>query len=134
MIDPAVLIGTWQLVETRAHDDDGRPIRPPYGGTGLGVLSFDRTGRMVAVLCEGGEIAPGESREYSSYCGTYSFDGETLVTRVDATAEPTRMGSDQVRKVTMEDGRLVLRPAPRPWKGLMQHRALIWEKIRPAPG
>lgn len=128
-MDPAMLIGTWQLVETRAHDGEGNPIRPPYGGKGLGVISFDAAGRMVAVLCEGGEIAPGESREYSSYCGAYSFDGQTLITRVDATAEPARMGSDQVRQVSMEDGRMVLRPAPRPWKGMMQHRQLIWKKI-----
>ncbi len=130
MIDPAILIGTWQLADTRAHDGEGRPIRPPYGGKGLGVISFDTTGRMVAVLCEGGEIEPGESREYSSYCGTYSFDGETLITKVDATAEPARMGSDQVRRVTMEGGRIVLHPPARPWKGLMQHRQLVWEKIR----
>ena len=130
MIDPATLIGTWQLVDAQAHDGEGNPIRPPYGGKGLGVISFDTTGRMVAVLCEGGEIAAGEKREYSSYCGTYSFDGQTLITKVEATAEPSRMGSDQVRFVTMEDGRMVLRSAPRPWKGLMQHRALFWEKIR----
>ncbi len=129
MIDPAMLIGTWQLVETRAHDDDGAPIRAPYGGKGLGVISFDATGRMVAVLCEGGTIEPGETREYSSYCGTYTFDGVTLVTRVDATAEPSRMGSDQVRKVSLDEGRLVLQPAPRPWKGKNQHRQLIWKKI-----
>ncbi len=129
MIDPALLIGTWKLVETRAHAADGTVLPPPYGGTGLGVVSFDTTGRMVAVLCQGGEVPATERREYTSYCGTYNFDGVTLVTRVDATAEPARMGSDQVRAVSMEGSRMVLRPPPRPWRGLMQHRQLVWEKI-----
>ena len=29
MIDPATLIGTWQLVDAQAHDGEGNPIRPP---------------------------------------------------------------------------------------------------------
>jgi len=129
VIDRAMLVGTWKLVETRAHDADGNRLPPPYGGTGLGVVSFDATGRMVAVLCQGGEVSEGTQREYSSYCGTYTFDGATLVTRVDATAEPARMGSDQVRRVSMEGSRMVLRPPPRPRRGLIQHRQLVWEKI-----
>lgn len=60
---------------------------------------------------------------------TYTFDGQTLITRVDATAEPTRMGSDQLRHVSMAGERLVFRPPPRPWKGLMQQRQLVWEKL-----
>ena len=129
MIDPAYLLGVWKLVDTRAHDGAGTVLPPPYGGTGMGVISFGTDGRMVAAVCQGGEVPPGETREYSSYCGTYSFDGHTLVTRVDATAEPSRMGSDQVRGITLENGRIVLRPAPRPWRGLMQHRELVWEKV-----
>jgi hypothetical protein len=41
----------------------------------------------------------GVRREYSSYCGNYTYDGERLVTRVDAASDPTRIGSDQVRGV-----------------------------------
>jgi hypothetical protein len=104
-------------------------LTPPYGGTGLGVVTFHPGGRMVAAICQA-EIEPGAKREYSAYCGEYSFDGETLVTRVDATAEPSRMGSDQVRKVTMANGRMFLHPPPRPLpSGVMQHRELVWEKV-----
>lgn len=129
VIDHALLIGTWKLVETRAHDNDGNILPSPYGGIGSGLVNFDLAGRMVAVLCQGGDVPEGNQREYNSYCGTYTFDGAILITRVDATAEPAWMGSDQVRHVSMEGSRMVLCPPPRPWRGLMQHRQLVWEKI-----
>ena len=129
MVDHALLIGTWRLVETSARDADGNALPPPYGGTGLGVVSFDATGRMAAVLCQGGEMPDGGQREYTSYCGAYAFDGDTLVTRVDASANPAWMGSDQVRRVSMEGSRLVLCPPPRLGRGPAQHRRLVWEKI-----
>jgi hypothetical protein len=128
MADASDLIGIWKLVDAHARDADGNELPPPYGGSGLGVMSFDPSGRMVAAICQG-VVEDGEKREYSSYCGHYTFDGKTLVTRVDATAEPARMGSDQVRDVTMDGNRVVLRPPPRPWRGLMQHRQLFWEKV-----
>jgi hypothetical protein len=97
----------------------------------MGVTVFSADRRMVAVLCDARAALPdGESeREYNSYCGTYIFDGSTLVTRVDACSDPARMGSDQVRKVRFEGERLVLMPPPRPWQGVTQHRELFWEKV-----
>ena len=128
MPDVSDLIGVWRLVDARATDGNGNAMPPPYGGTGLGVISFHPGGRMVAAICQA-EVGADGKREYSSYCGRYSFDGKTLVTHVDATAEPSRMGSDQVREVTMQDGRMVLHPPPRPLNGQMQHRELFWEKV-----
>ena len=125
------IVGTWRLVETRARDDAGAPMHPPYGPQPMGVTVFSAERRMIAVLCDArGALPPGESeREYSSYCGAYTFDGATLVTRVDLSADPARIGSDQVRRVRFEGDRLVLMPPPRPWRGVMQHRELIWEKV-----
>lgn len=52
---------------------------------------------MMSVVCDGRKELPAEvSREYSSYCGNYTYDGEKLVTRVDAASDPSRIGSDQV--------------------------------------
>ena len=69
-----------------------------YGGKALGRVTFTAVGRMMSVVCDGRkELPAGASREYSSYCGNYTFDGEKLVTRVDAASDLSRNGGDQVR-------------------------------------
>jgi hypothetical protein len=116
---------------TRAHDDAGKPMHPPYGPVPMGVVTFSADGRMVAVLCDARPQLPAdeEDREYSSYCGNYTFDGTTLVTRVDAASDRNRLGGDQVRRGRFEGDRLVLMPPPRPWHGVMQHREMFFERI-----
>ncbi|MEC8585562.1 MAG: lipocalin-like domain-containing protein, partial [Pseudomonadota bacterium] len=93
------LHGTWALIETAATDCDGRPLDPPYGGpAALGRVTFGRDGRMVAVICDGRAEPPaGAPRAYMSYCGRFTYDGETLITRVDAAGDPARLGSDQLQ-------------------------------------
>ena len=124
------IIGTWRLVAATAKDANGTPLPPPYGGQGMGRVSFTAAGRMMAVTCDGrSELPPGTRREYSSYCGNYTFDGSRLVTRVDAASDPSRVGGEQVREVSFDGERMVLRPPPRPTTDGMQHREIVWEKI-----
>jgi hypothetical protein len=121
------IVGTWRLVKAESHDANGKPLPAPYGGQGLGRVMFNADGRMMAVVCDGrAELPPGTARDYSSYCGNYTFDGATLVTRVDAASDPARLGGDQVRGVSFDEDFMVLRPPPRP-SG--EHRVLTWEKI-----
>ena len=92
--------------------------------------------RMMSVLCDGRRELPPDAgaREYNSYCGNYEFDGKTLVTHVDASASKDRVGGDQVRNVRFDGELMVLTQKPRLWRGVMQHRELIWERIADAPG
>jgi Lipocalin-like domain len=125
------IVGTWRLVMTRAHDDAGQPMHAPYGPKPMGVVVFSADGRMIAVLCDARPRLPDDEpdREYSSYCGTYRCDGATLVTRVDAASDPSRLGGDQIRRIRFDGDRLVLMPPPRPWRGVMQHREMFFERI-----
>lgn len=127
------LVGVWRLVETRARDDAGGPLPPPYGPQPMGIITFSPEGRMMAVLCDGRITIPqGEPpREYNSYCGQYSFDGETLITRVDGATKTERIGGDQVRKVRFAGNRAVFSPPPRAWRDetTSQHRELVWERV-----
>ena len=92
------IIGTWALRSTQGRDDAGQVLPPPYGPKPEGLVTFQADGRMMCVLCDGrAALPPGEPRQFMSYAGNYSFDGETLTTRVDASSDAARVGGDQVR-------------------------------------
>ena len=125
------IIGTWRLVQATAVDGDGNPLPAPYSGDkAMGRVTFNDDGRMMAVLCDGRtDIPPDGTREYTSYCGNFTFDGRQLVTRVDATSDVDRMGTDQVRDVHFEGDRMILRPPMKAYGTKVQQRELAWEKI-----
>jgi hypothetical protein len=78
------IVGTWKLAHAAARDATGAALPAPYAGKGIGRVTFTGEGRMMSVVCDGRrELPVGISREYSSYCGNYTFDGGRLVTRVD---------------------------------------------------
>jgi hypothetical protein len=127
---PVSLVGTWKLVRATARDGNGAALPEPYGGQGIGRVTFTPGGRMQSVVCDGRkELPAGVARDYSSYCGNYTFDGTKLVTRVDAASDPSRAGSDQVRGVRVEGEFVVLTPPPRQSGGKQEYRELTWQKI-----
>jgi len=124
------IIGTWRLKSTKAVDDGGKVLAPPYGPAPNGVACFEADGRMYSVLCDGrAELPSGEPRQFMSYAGNYTFDGTTLSTRVDASSDASRIGGDQLRNVRFENDRMVLAPPRRLHAGVMQHQELSWERV-----
>jgi hypothetical protein len=124
------IIGTWKMAAAAARDRNGNPLPAPYGGKGMGRVMFNADGRMMAVTCDGRPQLPaGTVRAYSSYCGNYTFDGSRLITRVDASSDPARIGSDQVREVSFDGDRMILRPPPRQGEAGEEYRELTWERI-----
>ncbi|MCH9671588.1 MAG: lipocalin-like domain-containing protein [Gammaproteobacteria bacterium] len=128
------VIGTWRLVRSSSTSADGTPLPAPFGGpAAMGRVVLGADGRMMAVLCDGRAVVPAdETREYTSYCGNYTFDGTTLITRVDAASDPERLGTDQVRDVRFDGELMVLRPPQKAYAGRVEQRELVWEKIAPA--
>ena len=124
------IVGVWRLASTRATDPQGKAAGQPFGPRGMGLVTFTSDGRMMSVLVDGRSSLPeGTPRQYSSYCGNYTFDGSTLSTRVDASSDPSRVGGDQVRSVRFENGGMVLAPPRRLYAGVMQHQELFWERV-----
>ncbi len=124
------IIGTWRLKWGKGVDDDGNSQPPPFGPQPNGVVCFQADGRMYCVLCDGrAELPADEPRQFMSYAGNYIFDVSTLSTRVDASSDPSRVGSDQVRAVRFEDGGMVLAPPRRLYAGVMQRQELFWERV-----
>jgi len=124
------IIGTWKLAHAAARDTAGAVLPAPYGGKGIGRVTFTAEGRMMSVVCDGRpELPAGIRREYSSYCGNYTFDGARLVTRVDAASDPSRIGSDHMRGVRFEGAHMILLPPPRRVGEAEEHREITWERI-----
>ncbi|HEY2874786.1 MAG TPA: lipocalin-like domain-containing protein [Reyranella sp.] len=124
------VVGVWRLVGGTTTDPSGKELGVPYGPRGMGLVSLTADGRMMAVLVDGRPTLPdGAKRDYSSYCGNYTFDGSTLITTVDAASDPARMASQQVRKVRLDGDRMILIPPDREDSGVMLHRELTWERV-----
>jgi len=68
-------------------------------------------------------------RCWSAYTGKYTFDGQTLITRVDDSNLADRIGGDQVRQVRAEGAGIWLKPPARMVDGAMQQLELYWERI-----
>jgi hypothetical protein len=125
------IVGTWRLVRAEAFDANGKAGPAPYGGSPVGRVMFASNGRMMAMTGDGRQEVPaGQVREYNTYAGNYTFNGERLVTRVDSCSNPAYMGTEQVREVGLEGGLMVLRPPIRAYAGRMpEQRVLYWERI-----
>ena len=127
------VVGVWRLASATATDANGNKMAVPYGPRGMGIVTLTADGRMMAVLCDGRPSLPeGAKREYSSYCGNYTFDGATLTTIVDANSDPARFTAPQVRKVRFEGDRMVLVPPVVEVNGVKVTRELTWERISTA--
>ncbi len=124
------VVGVWKLVAATTTDPGGKQVAVPYGPRGMGIVSLTTDGRMMAVLVDGRSKLPdGTTREYSSYCGNYTFDGSTLTTTVDANSDPARFTAPQVRKVRFQGELMILQPPPGEVGGVKVNRELTWEKI-----
>ena len=124
------IFGTWRLKRTQGVDDNGKALPPPFGPTPLGLVCFERTGRMFCVLADGrAEMPAGETRMLMSYTGKFTFDGTTLLTYPDASSDADRLGTEQVRTVRFENGGMTLVPPRRKFAGVMQHQELFWERV-----
>jgi len=125
------ITGTWKLVGTSAEAEDGSPLPPPFGGEhAIGRLVLGEDGRMMGAIVDGRPDLPaGAARQRTFYTGPYTFDGRQLTTSVDLSIDADRVGGNQVRDVTFEGDRMVLRPPLRPFGGRMEKHALRWVKI-----
>ena len=123
----------WLLVAADPVDADGAPTVPqPFGdGNFIGRVVLTAEGRLSAAITDARtEIPEGQTRDYSCYTGKYTFDGKTLITRVDACSDPARMGTEQIRDVTFEDGLMILRPPMQSYGDKpVERRTLWWRKI-----
>ncbi len=52
------IVGTWKLVRAVARDGSGATLPEPYGGKGIGRVTFTADGRMQSMVCDGRKEMP----------------------------------------------------------------------------
>jgi hypothetical protein len=65
-----------------------------------------------------------------AYAGTYSFTGDKIIHHVEIDALQNRVGSEQVRFVTLKGDRLTLKTPPIMRGGESVTLELAWERIK----
>ena len=123
------LLGTWKLVSKQRNN--------AYGEHPTGALSLTPAGRFLGIVT-GENRKTGTIEEQAaafrgmiSYTGKWRLEGETFITKVDASWDPHYVGTDQVRFWRVQDGKLYITSAPVPNPNLAGSTMIgisIWEK------
>ena len=138
------LYGTWRLLSFTQRVVATGEKSDVFGKAPHGFLSYGRDGRMSAILAKDGRPKPtdmakltGEERTelfntVIAYAGTFTFDGKTVTHHVDISWNENWTGTDQVRNIRLEGGRLYISTNPQPSgiDGKVMVAELIWEKVK----
>lgn len=122
------LVGVWKLVEARAFDHAGQEVPSPLGPQPMGTVFFEAE-RMVGIIGDARASVPveGPARSFIAYTGTYSFDGEVLVTKTDDASRPELI-VEQVRKVRF-DGPDRIMIVPTSGRAGYNGTRTVWERL-----
>ena len=140
------VVGTWRLVSSEGRSSAGDVSRP-YGDGPVGLLLYGADGYMSATLMRPDRppFASGDrlrstpeevrlaSEGFLAYCGTYDLDASKglIVHHVTAADFPNIVGTDLVRRFTMENGHLVLETQPVLRAGKTWVFRLTWAPAQP---
>jgi hypothetical protein len=137
-------IGIWRLISCERKSKDGR-IDYPYGEKPVGRITYDKAGRMSALLMRPGcpsTVPPGLSliagnasaeeireavNDCIAYLGTFDVDesAKTVIHHVQACLVPSWVGTDLKRIYQFNADRLVLTAVT-----TSSALELIWERER----
>lgn len=145
---PEQLFGAWSLVRYIERPRDGSPVREPMTHRPEGLLLYTSDGYMSAQFCCPGrahfrsgdwfmaspEEFEAEATSYIAYSGPWEIgeqDG-TIIHGMDVSLFPNWCGQRQVRKMILEEERLVLSSVdPVRSGGILIHAELEWRKNKP---
>jgi hypothetical protein len=94
---------TWKLIKSRTFDSSGHQVPSALGREPMGVMLFENARLMIMIGDGRSRVAP---LGVTACCGSYSFDGHTLVASIDAASGPDLLGEfiRWVRSMAPADG------------------------------
>lgn len=112
------MLGIWKLETFDVEFQDSGERRTPFGLSPNGYIIFTPEGRMMALLTPEGRKPPQTDPERAeafksmyAYSGTYRFEGDRWITKVDTSWNEAWTGTDQVRYYRFEGEKLVVTSA-----------------------
>ena len=139
------LSGAWRLRSWLIHYDDGRDAGAPFGPRPDGLLLYHPDGWMSATVHRPGrepfpdglspreldsERVAGAYWSYFHYAGTFHIEGDCVIHDVKHSLNPGMAGTRQVRRMTLEEPRLVLEGIEELAQGARRHE-LLWQRYDP---
>jgi len=135
--------GTWRLVAASAWNGSTRNDAP-YGPAPLGLITYTRDGRVMAIICHSGRkpLASGDRISAStderaeafatsfSYAGRYSLSGDKIIHGVELASVQNWVDTDLVRLVRLEGNRITLTTPPISVGGEIRTTELVWERVQ----
>jgi hypothetical protein len=111
--DRAPLVGVWRLVSFEREFQGSDEREYPMGKVPSGYIQFLAEGRMTVVITAEGRKAPVTDADraalYSTlvaYTGGYRVEGDKWITRVEVSANPAWVGTEQARNFKVAGDRL----------------------------
>ena len=137
--DVAKVVGTWKLASFWNEFQDGSEARPMYGNNATGYIIFTPEGRMMSIVeAEGRKVPQNDEdraaafRSLIAYTGTFRFEGDRFITKVDVSWNPAWVGTEQVRTYALSGERLqVVSPwVMSPNLGKVTRATVTWERVK----
>jgi Lipocalin-like domain len=136
-------LGTWRLLSFTARDPSTGEITAPYGLYPTGFLSYTADCRMYEIIVREHRVAPTATDATDaekialfeglvSYAGTYTIEGSSVSSRVDASWNEAWTGGTQVRQFRIDGSTLYTESPPtrNPRDGRVTVASLIWTRVR----
>ncbi len=135
------LIGTWRLVSYEARTGAGE-VSYPLGEKPLGFILYSEDGYMSVTMMSAhrtnyasGDLRGGTPEErcsaagtYLSYSGKYTFEGDRVLHHVEVSFFPNRVGTTQVRNLTLSGDTVTLNTPAMLINGEQQTAELVWQR------
>ena len=142
---PEDIAGAWSLVSFVLRYTDGRPDVHPFGRAPHGLIIYESSGTMSAVLSheerthlgsqtmEWAHTASQDAKAcafdtYVSYAGTWSLEGDRVTHTVDYALVPELVGQTLTRQAILDGTQLVLRYHTTTRSGVTCAHVLRWRR------
>jgi hypothetical protein len=132
------IVGTWTLVSVNYEDTASKARTPIYGERPKGIQIATPAGRWLALMTAEGRTAPATDADRAralttmiAYTGRYRVEGGHVITKVEAAWNEGWVGTEQVRAIAFEGGRLHLQSPPMPHPNIGGRRVrviVVWER------